>query len=249
MSDAGIDAGIVVPARERVKKHWWRLLVVLVAVAVAAFSWNEAFVGLFGLLPILVWCGLLARSARTGVIVGLVLVVLLAWFVVPSEVGWAGPWVPASIEVFWLHTMLAAVVCGIGALVERRPAVDFSWLGTMVLIGFVVTGGVLFTQLEAVPGDEGVYPGPSQLRVVPEGYSCGSGNCWRVLEANGDRAPEVMREYLAARGFTPRPKDTITGNPEVCRQTGVLVTHEVCADLRDISASAVRVEWYVNRNM
>lgn len=246
MSETGVDTGAVVPARERLTKHWWRLVVVLAAVAVAAFSWNTPFVGLFGLIPILVWCGLLARSARTGLIVGLVLVVLLAWFVVPREVGLAGPWVPAAIEVFWLHTMLAAVVCGIGALVERRPPVDFSWLGTMVLVGFVVTGGVLVTHLEAVPGDEGVYPGPSQLRVVPEGYSCGSGNCWRVLEANGDSAPAVMREYLAARGFTPRPADTITGNPEVCQLTGILVSHEVCAQLRDVSASAVRVEWYVN---
>jgi hypothetical protein len=244
VSDAGVDVRAVAPAREFLKQHWWRLVVVLAAVAVAAFSWNEPFVGLFGLIPTLVWCGLLARTARSGVIVGLVLVALLAWFVVPREVGFAGPWVPAAIEVYWFHTVLAAVVCGIGMVVQRRPPAESMWLVTMVLVGFVVTGVVLFVQLEAVPGDEGVYPGPSQLQVVTKEGWCGSGNCSRILEASGDRAPAVMREYLASHGFTPRP--AISGVPRVCRRTGILVTHEVCAELRDLSASAVRVEWYVN---
>ena len=244
VSDAGVEDRAVAPAREVLKNNWWRLVVVLAAVAVAAFSWHEPFVGLFGLIPTLVWCGLLARSARTGVIVGLVLVVLLAWFVVPRAVGFAGPWVPAAIEVYWLHTVLAAVVCGIGLLVQRRPAAESAWLVTMVLIGFVVTGGVLFMQLEAPPGDEGVYPGPSQLQVVTKEGWCGSGNCSRILEAGGDRAPAVMREYLASHGFTPRP--ATNGVARVCRRTGILVTHEACADLRDLSASSVRVEWYIN---
>ncbi|HET9140181.1 hypothetical protein [Actinophytocola sp.] len=186
----------------------------------------------------------MARSTKTGVIVGLVLVALLAWFIVPREMGWTGPWVPAALEVYLLHPMLAAVVCEIGTLVDQRRLVGVGRLLTIVLAGFVLAGGALIAQLEAMPGDEGVFPGPAQLRVVIEDSWCGSSNCSRILEANGDRAPEVMREHLASQGFTAAP--TITGRRRVCRQTGILVTHEVCAELQDISATAVRVEWYVN---
>lgn len=238
MSDTGVDDRAA-PIRERLKKHWWRLA--LVAVATAAFSWNEGF---FGLISILVWCGL-ARSPRTGVTVGLVLMALLAWFVVPRSLGFAGLWVPAAIEVYWLYPIVAAVVCLIGTLVKQRSPAGIGRLLAMVIAGFIATGGVLFVQLEAVPGDEGVLPGPAQLRIVQD-YSCGSGGCWRILEATGDRAPAVMREHLASRGFTPAPASTITGDPRVCRRTGVLVTHEVCADLRDLSANSIRVDWYVN---
>ncbi|WP_235921505.1 hypothetical protein [Lentzea tibetensis] len=223
----------------RLREHWWRLA--LLTVAVATCVWGAS---LFALIPILVWCAS-ARSPRTGLVVGLILMVLLAWFVVPRELGWSGPWVPAAIEVYWLHTTLAAAVCFAGALVERRRPAGAGRLLTMVVIGFVATGFVLFAQLEEAPGDENVLPAPAQLRIA-EDKACGSGGCWRVLTATGDRAPAVMREHLASRGYTPGPTSTITGNPRMCQQTGVLVTHQVCAELKDISANAVQVDWYVN---
>ncbi|MDT7804773.1 MAG: hypothetical protein QOI78_8206 [Actinomycetota bacterium] len=220
---------------------WWRFALAAAAVGVSVFAWEQPFVALFGVLPILVWC-VLAKSARTGLVAGLVLLALLAWFTVPRGLGLTGPWVPASIEVYWFHTTLAAVVCAVGMLVEReRPS---ALLPTLVVVGFVAAGGVLALHWDAPPGDEGVAPGPSQLTVARD-HACGSGNCWGVLEATGDHAPDVMREYLVPHGFTPARE--ISGVPRLCRRTGVLVTHEVCAELRTLSATAVRVEWYVKR--
>jgi hypothetical protein len=222
------------------RRHWWRVALVVAAVGLAAFSWKQPYVAFFGVLPTLVWC-VLAKSPRTGMSVGLVLLALLAWFVVPRGLDLTGPWVPASIEVYWFHTTLAAIVCAIGIRVERRRS--GALLPAMVVIGFAATGGVLFLHMDAPPGDEGVAPGPSQLTVVRD-QACGSGGCWSVLDATGDRATEVMRDYLLPHGFTPASASD--GVSRLCRRTGVLITHEVCADLRTRSATAVRVEWYVN---
>ncbi|WP_328614027.1 hypothetical protein OHS18_38090 [Amycolatopsis sp. NBC_00355] len=222
------------------RQRWWRVALVVAAIGVAAFSWEQPVVAFFGLLPTLVWC-VLAKSPRTGMIVGLVLLVLLAWFVVPRALELTGPWVPASIEVYWFHTTLAAVVCAVGMLAGRQRPSEL--LPTMVVIGFVAAGGILFLHKDAPPGDEGVAPGPSRLTVART-VACGSGGCWGVLEATGDRATEVMRGYLVPHGYTPASE--IDGVPRLCRRTGVLVTHEVCAELRTLSATAVRVEWYVN---
>lgn len=211
-------------------------------IAVAAFSWNEPFTAFFGLLPLLVWLGL-ARSPRSGLSTGVVLVALLAWFMVPRQLGFAGGWVPAAIEVYWLHTTAAAVVCAAGTLAGPAPR-GAARLALLVFAGFVVTGGVLISELEAPPGDEGVVPGPP-LRIA-QSIDCGSGGCWRVLDATGDRAPEVLRERLASQGFTPAPQSEITRLPRFCRTTGLLVNHEVCADLRTTSPDTVHVEWYVN---
>lgn len=238
MSDAEVAEPTTVPSW--LGRHWWRIALVAAAVGVAAFSWEHPFAAFFGLLPIIVWC-FLATAPRTGVLFGLVLLLLLAWFTVPRGLELAGPWVPAAIEIYWFHTTLAAVVGAVGMLVERqRPS---SLLLTMVVVGFVAAGIVVFSEWEAPPGDEGVAPGPYQLTVVRT-VACGSGGCWGVLDATGDRATEVMRGYLVPHGFTPASE--IDGVPRLCRRTGVLVTHEVCAELRTRSATAVRVEWYVN---
>jgi hypothetical protein len=219
---------------EQVKTHWWRVALVVAAVGVAAFARNAPFAGLFGLVPMLVWCGGPVRSPRTGIVVGVVLLALLAWFVVPRELGLAGPWVPAAIEVYWLHTTLAALVCAIG---ERRPS---GRLVALVVAGFVVTGGVLISEYETVPGDEGVSPGPAQLRIT-ESSTCGSHLCWRDMEATGDRALEVMAEYLLARNFTPEPSHPTIGDPQFCRTTGLVVTHRLCAGIVPLTANSVRV--------
>jgi hypothetical protein len=173
------------------------------------------------------------------VVVGLVLLALLAWFVVPRGLGLSGPWIPAKIEVYWLYTTVAAVVCAIGA---RRGA---GRLTSLVVAGFVLTGAVLFSEWKAPPGDEGVAPGPARLALT-ESTGCGSGNCWREMAATGDHAADVLRSHLTARDFTPAPSADDRRIERFCRATGLLVTHTVCADLYTFSATSARVDWYVN---
>lgn len=220
---------------ESVRTHWWRGALVVAAVVVACFS-ASPFAGLSGLVPLVVWCTL-APSRRSGLVVGAVLLALLAWFVLPGALGLAGRWVPAPIEIYWLHTTVAAVVCAIGA---RR---GFVRLFLLVIAGFIATGGALFAAYESPPGGEGVAPGPAQLRITRD-FDCGSHNCWGVLETTGDHAPEVLRDYLVARHFTPAP--TLDRVPRYCRTTGLVVEHEVCVDVRPLGPAAARVEWYVN---
>ncbi|WP_370971120.1 hypothetical protein [Amycolatopsis sp. cg9] len=222
------------PTSERVRARWWRLVLVAAAIAVVPFARNDPFAAVFGLLPVLVWaCA--PRSPWTGV----VLVALPAWFVVPRELDATGPWVPAAIEVHWLHPLLAAVAW---AALERR---HFGRLAALVLTGFVVTAGVLVAGWERAPGDEGVSPGPPGLRIA-EDIDCGSGGCWRVLTAAGDRAPEVVAGYLIAKNFTPAPPSGITRVPRFCRTTGLLVNHRTCAEIRPLGPDSARVEWYVD---
>lgn len=219
---------------ERVKAHGWRVALVVAAVAVVAFSREDPFAAVLALVPILAWCAT-ARPGRAGVITGLVLLALLVWFVLPRELGLAGPWVPAAIEVYWLHTTLAAAVCAIGA---RRAG---PW-ALLVLAGLMVTGVVLVAGWQEAPGDEGVAPGPAQLRLAEE-IDCGSGGCWRVATATGDDAAGAWRDYLLARSFTTEPE--IGSVRLFCRTTGLLVNHTVCVRVRPQAADAARVEWYV----
>jgi hypothetical protein len=223
---------------ELVKTHWWRVaLVVAAVVVVAVFARDAPFAALFALLPVILWCSL-ARSRRSGVVVGLVLLALLAWFVVPRELGLSGGWVPAKIEVYWLYPTLAAVVCAIGA---RRGA---GRLTALVVTGFVLTGAVLFSEWEAPPGDDGLSPWPARLRTEAS-IDCGSGGCWRDILATGDHAAEVLREHLTVRHFVPAP--SVMSNAELlCRTTGLLVTHKACARLITLTETSARVQWYVD---
>jgi hypothetical protein len=82
---------------ERVKTDWWRGAFVVAAVAVACFS-ASPFAGLFGLVPIVCWVWL-APSRKSGVLVGLGLLALLAWFALPNALGLGGSWVPADHEI------------------------------------------------------------------------------------------------------------------------------------------------------
>ncbi|MFJ8962075.1 hypothetical protein ACIRG5_22070 [Lentzea sp. NPDC102401] len=220
---------------ETTRLHWWKAALLVAAVIVATFPWT-APASVFGVVPILIWC-FLARSREAGVIVGLILLALLVWFVVPRGLGWSGSLVPSEVEVYWLYPVIAAVVC-LPAL--RRVSTGVLGLVTMVLAGFLATAVVLLGQLEAKPGDEGVLPAPSGLRIAEGSGYCGSGNCSREVTATGDRAPDLMREHLESRGFTVRTPERL------CRATGLVFTHEVCAEPKRISSDAVEVTWYVN---
>jgi hypothetical protein len=228
---------------EALRVHWWRGTAIVASLAVCAVALGA---GLFGLVPILLWCSIV-RSSRTGFAGGVVLVALHAWFVLPRELGWSGAWVPSAIEAYWLYPVLAAVVTVVGLLVERRPS-EAPSAGTVssgfsiagyVVVGFVCAAYLGIMGMESKPEDEGVLPGPAGLRLVEGGGGCGSGNCWRTLDATGDGAPEAMRTHLASRGYAPRAEHW-------CRQNGLVVVHEVCADLSKETPTSVQVTWYVN---
>jgi hypothetical protein len=178
------------------------------------------------------------------VVVAVTVLVLVAWFVVPRGLDWSGPWVPSFIEVFWLLPLLVSIVCGAGLLVEQRT-VGVLVLPVFVVAGFVAAGYVGIMRMEAPPGDEGVVPGPPGLQVVEGDGGCGSGNCWRVLDATGDHAHDVMRAHLVSRGYAAA-KPLSSGDERMCRQNGLVATHEVCAELRDLMPAGLRVTWYVN---
>ena len=223
----------------RLTRYAWRVSLIAAALVVGTFPWSGAPFGLAGVVPILIWC-LLARSPGDGVVPGLVLLALLAYFVVPRELGWSGPLVPSAVEVCWLYPVIAAVVCLVAMPRERGLNSSSLGLVAMVGVGFLITAVVLLDRLEAKPGDEGVLPGPSGLRAVEGTGHCGSGNCSREVRMTGERAPEVVREHLESRGFTTRTPE------RMCRATGLVFTHEVCAEPDAIGPDAVEITWYVN---
>lgn len=222
-----------------VSRWAWRAALVVAAVVVGTFPWSGAPFGLAAVVPILIWCAL-ARSPREGGVPGLVLLALLAWFVVPRGLGWSGPLVPSAVEVCWLYPIMAAVVCLVAMPRERGLTSSSLGLVAMVGIGFLVTAVVLLDRLEAKPGDEGVLPAPAGLRVAEGTGHCGSGNCSREVTLSGERAPEVVREHLDSHGFSARTPE------RMCRETGLVFTHEVCAELATAGPDAVEVTWYVN---
>ncbi|HUQ59114.1 hypothetical protein [Lentzea sp.] len=180
---------------------------------------------------------------RSAVVVGVVVLALVAWFVVPRALGWSGRWVPSFVETFWLLPLLVAAVCGARLVVMGRLP-GLLALSAMVVCGLVVAGVVAVVQMEAPPGDEGVLPGPQGLRVVEGDGWCGSGGCSRDADAAGDRAHEMMRAHLASHGYTAaRP---LYGDERMCRRTGLVAVREVCAELKDVSVTSVHVTWYVN---
>lgn len=181
---------------------------------------------------------------RTRAVVGLIVLALVVWFVVPRSLGWTGAWVPSLVEMFWLLPLLVAVVCGSVLAARGRPA-GLPGLAALVVAGFAAAGFVALMTMEAPPGDEGVLPGPAGLRVVEGDGYCGSGGCSRDLDATGEHAHEVMRAHLDSHGYTAaRPLGD--GEERLCRRTGLVGVREVCAELKDLSPSGVRVTWYVN---
>ncbi len=176
-------------------------------------------------------------AGRTRVIVAVIVSVLVVWFVVPRGLGWSGPWVPSFTETFWLLPLLVSIVLGAGFLVEGRT-VAVLLLPILVVGGFVAGAIVAVMRMEAPPGDEGVVPGPAGLHVAKGSVKCGSGGCWREVDATGDNAHEEMSAHLASRGYSG-------DDQRMCRRTGLVATHEVCAELKDVSGG-VRVTWYVN---
>jgi len=222
----------------------------LIAVT-APWDRRAATVGLLAVVPVLVWCWLLARGGRVGLPVGAVLVALMAWVVVPRTVGWSGRWlVPSLGDMLTWYPWLAAAICAIGVAAERRhagrPDTDRAakWSGYVLGVLVVVVAGCVtcplwwIVDLEAPPGDEGLLPMPAGLHVVEE-LECGSGGCARALTITGDRADARVRAHLAARGYRIGSAGTAR------RDTGVLIPHHVRLGYRVGPDGAVRIVWSV----
>lgn len=242
MSDAGVDDGAVAPILGLVTKHWWRATALVATVVMAAFSWHDPLVAVFAAVPVLVWCLVLARSDRPGMVVALGLTALAAWILLPRGLGLSGQWVPSVFEVCAFLPLLVVAVC----MNERRARRSVGCLPVMGFSAFAVAGilvalhtWVLYS--EGDTGDEGVWPGPPGLQVVEADKACGSGGCARKLDATGDRARERVRAYLASRGFTTPGLD----DEWTCRVTGLLLPYEVCAKVEDISPTTVRMTWSI----
>jgi hypothetical protein len=175
-------------------------------------------------------------------VVGLILLALAAWILLPRGLGSSGQWVPSVFEVCVFLPILTAVICPIGMRAERLggclPVIGFS---AFAVAGLLLAFYTLVFYAEGDTGDEGVWPGPSGLQVAEGDKQCGSGGCARQLEATGDRAPERMRSYLASRGFTTPGFENVW----ICRVTGLVLTYEVCARVEDVSPTVVRVTWSI----
>ncbi|GLY64715.1 hypothetical protein [Amycolatopsis taiwanensis] len=241
MSDAGVDDSTVAPLCGRLRENWWRLALIAATLVMAAFAWYEPLVAVFTVIPVLTWCWGLARSDRTGTVVGAILLALAAWILLPRDLGLSGQWVPSVFDVCLFLPILTAVICLVGIRGERSrglPAIGFC---AFAVAGLALGGYTAVWYSEGDTGNEGVWPGPSGLRVVEGEREGGSGGFSRQLDATGDRAPERMRDYLSSRGFSSQGDDS----PSICRVNGVVLTYKVCAVVEDISPTMVRVSWWI----
>ncbi|WP_084428777.1 hypothetical protein [Kibdelosporangium aridum] len=234
------DELTVVPFHERLSRNLWRILLIAVTVAMAAFAWHDPVVAVFAAAPVLIWCLGMARTEQTGLVCGLILLVFAAWILLPRDLGLSGRWVPSVYEVCVILPIISALICAMGLRAQRSGGCAGAiGLSALVLAGFVTAGLTVLDDAEGYTGAEGVWPGPSGLQVVELDSSCGSGGCTRSMEATGDRAAEQMRDYLDSRGFTtPGYSKEWT-----CRIDGLLLTYKVCATVKEVTPTAVQVSW------
>jgi hypothetical protein len=189
-----------------VKEHWWRVaFVVATTLVMAGFAWREALVGVFAVVPMLVWCGGVVRADRAGLVGGLVLLAAAAWLLLPRDLGVSDRWVPSVFEVCVFLPIVTAAVCAAGRRTERsgRWALT-TGLATFAVAGLLVAGYTVVSYSEGATGDEVMWPGPAGLRIVESDEQCASGGCARQFDATGEHAAERVRAYLVSRGFTPR---------------------------------------------
>ncbi len=230
------------PLQERLSRNLWRVLLIAVTVAMAAFAWHDPVVAVFGAAPVLVWCLGMARTEQAGLVYGVILVALAAWILLPRDLGLSGNWVPSVFEVCLFLPVVSALICALGLRAQRSGGCAGAvGLAALIVVGFLMAGSTVLDYAEGYTRNEGVWPGPSGLRVVEREAGCGSGGCTRTMEATGDRAAERMRDYLDSRGFTAPGY-----NKEwTCRIDGLLLEYKVCAGIKEISPTTVQVSWLI----
>ena len=248
--EAGLPAGAG-ESRPWPVRHGWRLGLVAAALVVA-LPWNPIAgpVTLLTALPVLVWSTLVARSRRTRLVVGAVLIAVSAALILPRPDGW--PVASVGDLVTW-YPLLAAATCISGAAADRRhtggtalrfAAGSVAGVAAVLLVACVAGGVVLLRDGRYTPGDEGVLPMPAGLTAT-ELISCGAEECVRSVTVTGDRAETRVPAHLAARGFDllPDPPSSSTFTYE--RETGILIPHEVHLGYAAEGPGEVRVFWYV----
>ncbi|MBP2324989.1 hypothetical protein JOF56_005374 [Kibdelosporangium banguiense] len=218
------------------------MALIVVTLLMAAFTWYEPVVAVFAAIPMLIWCWGLAQSDRAGLVIGLILLVLTAWILMPRVLGLSGQWVPSVFEVCLFLPILSAIICADNRRPQRaRSRMPAVWFSAFAVAGILTALYTVVFYMEGDTGNEGVWPGPSGLQVVEGELQCGSGGCTRQFVATGDRAPERTRAYLDSHGFTAQQPD---GGWE-CRVTGLLLTYKACAVLKEVSPTSARVSWSI----
>lgn len=242
------------------RSNGWRFAAITVALAVVTAPWDgrTTVAGPLAVVPVVVWLGFLARSRRSGLVLGTVLVALMAWVVVPRSAGWTGRWlVPSTGDEFTWYPWLAAGLCALGVRLQRgraEPPEQRLGLFTSLLTGIV--GGMLAICVSCplwwlvkgdVPGDEGILPMPSGLTVTENDLRCGTEDCVRSVTVTGDRADARVRAHLAAHGYRLRPGAAGSDESHAAARhvTGVLIPHRVWLGYTRSGNGAVVLVWRV----
>jgi hypothetical protein len=243
------------------RSNGWRVVPIAVALVVGAAPWDAYATvgGVFAATPVVLWCWLLARTRRTGLIVAALLIVLQAWIVVPRAVGWTGQWlVPSFGDMVTWYPWLAAGICVVGVSVERRRAgqkpLSLGWLvaGASAATMVLCCSGALWYLAglsDAPPGDEGLLPMPAGLTVSARDPLCGSGGCAQSIVVSGDQADARVRAHLAERGYGLRadPQWQTEFAATARHRTGVLCPHHVWLGYRASGTGSVTIIWSVER--
>jgi len=240
--------------------YGWRVAPVAIALVVGTAPWGAYTTvgGVVAAAPVVLWCWLLARTRRTGLVVAALLIVLQAWVVVPAAMGWTGQWlVPSFGDLVTWYPWLTAGVCVVGVSVERRRAgqepLPLGWLiaGTSAAaVALCCSGAVWYMSgtLDALPGDEGLLPMPAGLTVSAADPLCGSGGCARSIVVSGDHADARVRAHLAERGYRLRADPVWQQEFEATarHRTGVLCPHNVLLGYRASGTGSVTLIWSVD---
>lgn len=202
--------------------------------------WVAALGLLFAAVPLIAWW----RLARTPLMRSVVGSALLAGagLLVAVQHGWVGA---PRADSHLVHAVGATLVITCGAAWERHqegPGPEpwthrrngaIGLLGTLLAITFC--GSLLYTLMmseASLPSARAVPALPSGLKVVSHSSSCGSGNCYRLLEIGSTTG--LSRDEIISR--LDRPQET-------CRPNGWLLDRrDLCIGVDD---SDGRVRLYV----
>ncbi|MCE7001245.1 hypothetical protein LWC34_00080 [Kibdelosporangium philippinense] len=209
----------------------------------AAFAWHDPVVAVFAAAPVLIWCLGVARSKQTGLVIGVIQVLIAAWVLVPRALGISGSAVPSILEVCLFLPLVSVLIWIVGVRQERSNVVaPVFGFAALFVAGVLMTGVVVLDYAEGNTGAEGVWPpGPSGLRMVELEPGCGSGGCTRTVEATGDHAAQRMHDFLDSRGFTT-PSEY---KDWMCRHTGIVLTYKVCAVVEEKSPTTAHLSWSI----
>ena len=163
MSDAEVGDRAVVPGRNRVRRYRWRVALTAVTLVMAAFSAHDPLVAVFTVIPVVIWCW---GSARTGIVVGSILLVLAAWILLPRALALSRRWMPSVFEVCVFLPILTAVIMrprgrlaaiGLSAFAVACVAAAAS----AAIVGALLRTGLAWRLATDVPNDRSLHVRPT----------------------------------------------------------------------------------------